>query len=374
MGLRANALSRLQITAAPESIVDRFESVIIVPGQAHEDLWVHPELLTSRPGNPPRIELRAVSTDRYGRDKHSLWHYYQTDDLFETLTPLQEPREPNGRPDHSVWQRKGLHANDLLPAPPSLISPPSALYHTWSTASLEIDPDTIVQAFTTSPEPVATCGKDGFIRGHYHVQTLIARRHGSRFLLEHISNHHTVASRRGLYEPHLAQCQGRLFMTARAEDGHGYILVSEDGGRFWEPPRPWCWDDGSPIAMDQTMTKLLAHSDGLALVYTRIREDNAHVMRHRAPLHCADVDLRTLRLCRATERIIIPDHSVSPGLGSLPMGNFWVWPITPFESYITVAEWPRDGQARNGDIWLTKVYWKRPNRMIAADGREFPLV
>jgi hypothetical protein len=157
-------------------------------------------------------------------------------------------------------------------------------------------------------------------------------------------------------------------MTVRAEDGRGYVMVSADQGRSWSKPKPWRWDSGETIAMNQTMTKFAAHSEGLTLVYTRIRDDNANAFRNRSPLHIADIDLATLSLKQFTERVIVPNRST--GEKGLPVGNFWVWPIDDRETYVTVAEWPRDGRAQNGDIWLSKIEWKRPNQLLTPEGKE----
>src|SRR3546814_4424716 len=90
-------------------------------------------------------------------------------------------------------------------------------------------------------------------------------------------------------------------MSVRAEDGHGYILVSKDKGRTWSPPVAWKWDDGTDIPMNQTMTKILSHSGGLVLVYTRKTSGNDQTFRNRAPLFCADIAPETLRLKKDTE-------------------------------------------------------------------------
>jgi hypothetical protein len=116
------------------------------------------------------------------------------------------------------------------------------------------------------------------------------------------------------------------------------------------------------------MTKFAAHSNGLALVYTRISEDNANVFRNRAPLYIADIDTESLRLKRETERVLVSNRSAT-GSG-LPVGNFWVWPVDQQETYVTVAEWPRDGRPDNGDIWLAKIRWDTPNLLLTPDGHE----
>jgi hypothetical protein len=197
----------------------------------------------------------------------------------------------------------------------------------------------------------------------YSVFTLAARQSGDRFAALYGSNGLTNNVKRGFLEPQIAAHDGRHYMTMRAEDGYGYVTTSDDEGRSWAPAKPWAWDDGRRVAMHTTMTKLLSHSEGLLLVYTRIRDDNGDVFRNRAPLHCADVDPVALRLMKSTERILVPNRG-------RPVGNFWVWPIDPQKSYVAVAEWPRDGREENGDAWLAKILWKRPNQQLTPEGRE----
>lgn len=330
------------------SLVRQVESAVIIPGDTHEDLWVHPELMTI-PGQPLVIELRARTTDRLGKDKHSTWHYFRTDDAFRTLQPLSVPTT-------NIWKRKDLAIGDLAISPTTSGQAPKSLGHTWCSAYVYLDARTILQAFTT---------RNG---EQYSVQSLVARFASEGLVPQHVSHPWTIAKGRGLYEPQIAGFQGRHYMTVRAEDGRGYVLVSADGGRTWAKPKPWTWDNGEEIPMNQTMTKFAAHSDGLALVYTRIREDNTNTFRNRAPLHVADVNLETLSLKRSTERIIVPNRSTGPK--GLPVCNFWVWPINQQETYMTVAEWPRDGRPQNGDIWLSKIQWQRPNQLMTPEGRE----
>lgn len=332
---------------AADSLVKRIRSAIIIPAGDHEELWVHPELFTT-PGSPGAAEFRARTTDRSGKDQHSTWHYFRTADGFRTLQPL-------GKPNAELWGQKDLSAKRLLPATDGSVKVPEQLGHTWCSAYVHLDPKTVLQAFTV---------KDG---SRNAVRTLLARveRDGLRPI--HVSAPHSIPVGRGLYEPHIAVWRSRCFMTLRAEDGHGYVQASEDGGRTWSKPQPWRWDDGKAIAMDQTMTKFASHANGLVLVYTRIREDNANAFRHRAPIHVADVDPGTLTLRRGTERIAVPNRSTGPK--GLPVGNFWVWPASPNETYVTVAEWPRDGRPQNGDLWLAKIEWREPNSLVTEDGQ-----
>ena len=333
---------------ADGSLVRQVESAVIIPGNTHDELWVHPELFTI-PGSPLVVELRARTTDRLGKDAHSTWHYFQSDDAFFSLRPLAAPTA-------SLWTRKDLSVTNLLPPRSGSVKLPLSLGHTWCAPTVYLDALTILQPYTT---------REGT---RYSVQSLVARAETNGFELLYVSNKHTVEKGRGLYEPHVAVYQGRCFMTVRAETGLGYVLVSEDQGHTWSQPKPWAWDNGEEIPMNQTMTKFVAHSDGLALVYTRIRADNANAFRNRAPLHIADIDVKTLSLKRVTERIIVPNRST--GVKGLPVGNFWVWPVNQLETYVTVAEWPRDGRPQNGDIWLCKIQWCQPNRLLTPEGEE----
>lgn len=334
---------------ADESIVRHVESAVIIPGDTHNDLWVHPNLVTV-PGDPIVIELALRSTDRRGGDRHTVFNYFRTDDYFQTLRPIAEPTA-------AAWKRIGLTPDDLAPPPDAKVQvprPPRAQWH-WARNYVHIDANTVLHPFLVA-------------EGRCHsVQTLAAKLDGERIVPWYLSNAWSNHQARGLLEPQIAEYEGRYYMTVRAEDKRGYVLVSEDNGRTWSCPAPWRWDCGEEILMHTTMTKLLSHSDGLVLVYTRIRDDNANVFRNRAPLHCADLDPRTLTLRRSTERILVSNKG-------LPVGNFWVWPIDQQQSYVVVAEWPRDGRNKNGDTWLAKIYWKRPNRQLTRDGRELAAV
>lgn len=331
----------LIINGADGSLVGSIESSVIIPGDTHDDLWVHPEVVTI-PGNPIVLELRARTTDRRGRDQHSLFHYFRTKDFFQTLSPIEEPVA-------EAWNRIGLSVDDLNPPESEDLQIPKTIGHTWTFSYLELKGDTILQPFTTRDE------------NRYSVQSLTALAENGRFTPIHISNSWSNDTGRGLYEPQMVAHQGKFYMTVRAEDGRGYLLTSNDSGRSWDKPVPWKWDDGEVVAMNQTMTKLLAHSSGLLLVYSRIRADNDNVFRNRAPLHIADVDAETLTLKRSTERIIVPNKG-------LAVGNFWVWPVDQHKSYVVTAEWPRDGREENGDIWLTKIEWKNPNQLLTEEG------
>jgi lysophospholipase L1-like esterase len=168
---------------------------------------------------------------------------------------------------------------------------------------------------------------------------------------------------RGLLEPSVASFADKFWMTMRAENGRGYVSVSDDGLN-WEPKRTWDWDDGTPLEMSTTQQHWLTHSDGLFLVYTRKDDTNANVIRWRSPLYVAQVDPKKRCLIKATERVVLPlvgDGVKAPDQVAL-MGNFNVTNVSPDESWVTVGEWmPRAGF--RGDVLLARIRWSKPNRL-----------
>ena len=170
---------------------------------------------------------------------------------------------------------------------------------------------------------------------------------------------------RGLLEPSLTQFRGRFYLTLRAEDGKGYLAVSRDG-LLWEPKEPWRWDTGETLALSSTQQHWLPHSDGLFLVYTRQDQQNQGVIRWRAPLWIARVDLEKPCLIRSTERVLLPlvgEGVDAPDQVAL-MGNFHITNVSSYESWVSVGEWiPKDGA--RGDLLLSKITWKRPNRLVS---------
>ncbi len=173
---------------------------------------------------------------------------------------------------------------------------------------------------------------------------------------------------RGLLEPSVTRFGGRFYMTIRAEDGHGYVAVSDDGLTYVRKTA-WAWDDGAPISMSTTQQHWLTHSEGLFLVYTRKDATNTNVLRWRSPLWVARVDPSELCLIRSTERIVLPlagDGVDGPDDVAL-MGNFHVTNVSPRESWVTVGEWLPRRQAR-GDLLLARIRWSKPNALAIRSG------
>lgn len=195
------------------------------------------------------------------------------------------------------------------------------------------------------------------------VGSLLCSFDGDRLTVHMFGNELRLSVGRGLLEPSIIRLDEQFYMTIRAENGQGFVSTSEDG-LHWRTMQPWMWDDGEPLAMSTTQQHWLAHSDGLYLVYTRRAAENVNVFRWRAPLYLAQVDRRTLRLIRATERVAIPmaGDGVRNAAHVARMGNFHVTNVSPHESWITVGETlPADGW--RGNTLLARVCWAVPNRL-----------
>ncbi|MFW6303483.1 MAG: sialidase family protein [Candidatus Sumerlaeota bacterium] len=339
--------NRIVEKGADGSLVERIETMVILPAESSSALRIHPNLVVD-PENRETMELSLRPTDRRGGDRHKGFDFYRTEDDFKTLEPVDSPSLPG-------WRWIGLEEDDV--DDPENLIPENAEWH-WARNAVPLDADKVLQPFMV---------REGDNRS---VLTLIARRaEDGRLAVEHVSNRLENPVRRGLLEPQIAGHDDHYYMTMRAEDGRGYVSVSRDGGRSWEKPVAWAWEDGEKLEMTSTMSKLLPHSEGLLLVYTRVRDDNRDYFRQRTPLHCADVDPETLRLQRDSERIIVPNRSTRTGKGAKSLGNFWVETIDRTKSYVVVAEWPRDGSNQSGDTWLARIYWRQPNQRAEKNER-----
>jgi hypothetical protein len=205
--------------------------------------------------------------------------------------------------------------------------------------------------FGVKDKPRAVCG----VRCSFDGKQLVVKQTGAEI---------TNPKARGLLEPSLTRFKERFYLTIRAEDNHGYVAVSDDGLNF-EPKHAWAWDDGEPLTMSTTQQHWLTHSDALFLVYTRKDPTNLNVARWRAPLWVAQVDTTTLRLMRATERVVLP--LVGDGVNQADlvpmMGNFGVCNSSPDESWVTDGSWcPKAGNS--GELQLARIHWSKPNSLV----------
>lgn len=159
---------------------------------------------------------------------------------------------------------------------------------------------------------VARCSFDG--------ETLTYLEHGSEL---------TIPEGRGLYEPSLTVFNGEYFLTLRANHA-AFVTKGKDGLNF-EPIKEWTFDDGEPLGSYNTQQHWVTVGNGLFLVYTRKGANNDHIMRHRAPLFIAQVNPQSLRVIRATERILISENHAT-------LGNSGICRISDNESWVTCGE------------------------------------
>lgn len=189
------------------------------------------------------------------------------------------------------------------------------------------------------------------LRCSFDGTTLKYLEHGTELALE---------SGRGVYEPSITRCAGKFYLTLR-NDTAGYVAVSDDGIRFG-PIQPWKFDDGTELGNYNTQQHWVTHKNRLYLVYTRRGAHNDHVMRHRAPLFMAEVNLQTLAVKRATECILVPERGAR-------LGNFAVTEVSENETWVTVAEWmqthspniviqPENAFGADNSVFAARILWK----------------
>ncbi len=170
-----------------------------------------------------------------------------------------------------------------------------------------------------------------------------------------------LESGRGVYEPSLTRYQGKFYLTLR-NDTAAYVTTSEDGLNFG-PIQPWQFEDGCDLGNYNTQQHWVSHNQGLYLVYNRRGLNNDHIVRHRAPLVMAQVNQETLKVIRATERILVPERGVR-------LGNFAITEVSENETWVTVAEWmqntppniivpPDNAFAADNSVYAARILWKK---------------
>ena len=209
----------------------------------------------------------------------------------------------------------------------------------------------------------------GALKGNpdYYALVLRCRFDGAKLSVLEYGTPLYLKGGRGFGEPSLARFGDRYYLTLR-NDLNGYVATSGDGLHY-DTPRVWRWDDGSELGSYNTQQHWVTHRDGLMLVYTRKGASNDHVIRHRAPLFIAQIDLEKLAVRRSTERILVPDRGAR-------LGNFGITEVSPDETWVTVAEWmqtfspqliiPVDN-ARGADnsVYAARIQWEKPNDFSA---------
>lgn len=219
-----------------------------------------------------------------------------------------------------------------------------------STQRVDLDDGTILLPVYHKPvsDDSRTCNRATVVRCGFDGQTLTYLEHGDELTLD---------EPRGYCEPSLMQHGGRFYLTLR-NDVQGYVAVSDDGLHF-ETPVPWRFDDGTELGNYNTQQHWASHGEALFLIYTRRGLNNDHVMRHRAPLMMARVDLDRLCVIRETECELVPNRGAR-------LGNFGVCDLSPDQTWDIVIEYMKpEGCEQYGSdntIWSARVHWERPSK------------
>lgn len=377
-------------------LIDRIEASIIWPGRTKGKTWFHPRacMIPSAPNPVALMTCQTIS----GSDVFSQVFWSRSLDNGQSWTPperitsLGRQRLPDGIeegtcdvvPDYHAQTKSVLaighsvyYKNNVLTRPYENRYPVYVVgdaHGHWSDRKkLEWDhPET---------SGIYTCGcaqritlRNGQIilplsfgpieRKDRKVCTVLCDYDGKQLTVLKSGNALELAVKRGLLEPTLAHFKHRFYMTIRAEDGRGYMSVSDDG-LTWGTQRPWCWDDGELLTMSTTQQRWLSHSHGLFLVYTRKDDCNINVMRWRSPLYVAQVDTDKRCLIRASEKTVFPliGDGVHDPNHVARMGNFHVVNAAPTESWITVGETlPHDHW--KGNTLLGRIIWSRINKRV----------
>ncbi|MCC7494056.1 MAG: hypothetical protein IT204_16985 [Fimbriimonadaceae bacterium] len=171
----------------------------------------------------------------------------------------------------------------------------------------------------------------------------------------------TIGDPRGFCEPSLTHWGEHYYLTLR-NDLRGYVSRSRDGLHY-EPPRPWTFDDGQELGSYNTQQHWVRHEAGLFLAYTRRGAGNDEVIRHRAPLFCAEVDPDRLVVLRDTEQVLVPNRGAQ-------LGNFGVAAISPDETWVITSE-AMHGDAQDPSnleltesrgarqrVWIARLRWQ----------------
>ena len=390
-------------TKATENLISDIKTHILMDGESHSGLWLGPGVFC-KPGNPPQnFHFFFSESDRKGGDSVRKYRYFVTESApsgnegfngwWKTWKeqnfpqPLHSRFDKEGfewvptfnwqynRPSHSwlgigtLLRQKDSKLSDHvqhLAIAYATYTADSQQFEDWKSFRIslkneekpcvaygqrvDLENGDVVVPFSVIKEfngrnSIRWCGTvfchfDGKVLSPYKQSNLV-----------------TNPVPRGLYEPSLTLYNNKYLMSLRAEDGYGYVTVSDDA-MTWNEPVPWSWDDGTAIDMNQTMTKFITHSHGLYLVYTRILPDNDNVFRNRAPLFIARVDDGNVCLIKESEQIIFPNNG-------FPLGNFNVHTVSPLESWVTVPEWDRTGRDIPCNNLLGRIVWSKPNELVS---------
>jgi len=382
----------------PVPLIDRIENSVIWHGRRTGTTWFHPKVCRV-PGNGKPKLLMAVQTIS-GSDFFGPVHWSESADLGHSwsdpkpIPGLGRRKLPDGIEEGVCDTVPGYHArtktvlflgenvyyrDNKLTRPSEQRCPTYVVRRrdgSWSDRrKLAWDDPEATAMYSANCSQRVTL-PDGKLlipltfaphgRKDRSVTTVVCSFDGEKLSVLRRGNSLRLAVKRGLLEPSIVHFRNRYFMTIRAEDGHGYVSVSDDG-LHWAEKRAWSWEDGESLTMSTTQQHWLAHSDGLHLVYTRKTPANINVIRWRAPLFIARVDPERLVLMRKSERVVFPlkGDGVHAAKQVALMGNFLPVNISPMESLVTVGE-TIPAHSFAGDTLQARIRWKTPNRLVDA--------
>lgn len=128
-------------------------------------------------------------------------------------------------------------------------------------------------------------------------------------------------SLRGAFEPTVVEFDdGRMLVVLRANDGHKWYAVSNDGGMTWGEVRPWTYSDGSPFFSPSSFSMLVKHSDGTRYWFGNITPTVPHGNNPRYPLVVGRVDPKTLLLEK--DSVVVIDDRRAGDSPALQLSNF----------------------------------------------------
>jgi len=385
--------------AAAAELIDDIQSETIFAGRNAGRTWFHPRACRV-PGNQTHDKVLMTLQSIGGSDVFGPVHWTETDDVgtrwskpapiaglgrstiddgYEegTCDVVPEFHPPTGTVvaiGHNVYYKDNILARPQRRRHPVYVI--RGTDGTWTApARLEWDDPRASNIYTCGCSQRVTLDDGDLLvpfsfgsaeRTHRSVTTVRCSFDGQRIQIRDVGDTLDNSAGRGLLEPSLAKLDGRYYLTIRAEDERGYVAASDDGLK-WEPQQAWAWDNGEPLTMSTTQQHWITHSDGLFLVYTRRDEQNQGLFRWRAPLFMAEVDRQSLRLVRASERVVLPlireGADGNSEKQAARMGNFHTVNVTPEESWVTVGE-TRPEAGWSGDTLLARIRWSKPNRLV----------
>jgi hypothetical protein len=386
--------------AAPPSVDYTVQLDVIRAGYDGVHCWVHPRAgIVPQAGGSPAVVLTLQQLWLKGSDVFGPLHEMRTDDLGRTWSgpgehaaTLGQRAEPGGVVVGACDFWPAWHAssgkllgightvryrdNAVIRERPretcySVYDPAARTWTTWQPLAMPAE----ARFFNAGAGCVQRVDlPDGDIllpiyfkgakEADYRVAVARCSFDGRTLVVRAVGRELGWKGGRGLYEPSLARVGNRYFLTLRNDDA-GYVAVSEDGLNF-DAPRRWTWDDGTDLGSYNTQAHWVTHGEALFLVYTRRGAGNDHVFRHRAPLFMAQVDTDTLRVRRATERVLVPERGAR-------LGNFGITEVNEKETWVTVAEWMQTKPPNPFDytipmkygsdnaVFVARIQWAVPN-------------